>query len=461
MTIKIKKTIFRAYDIRGNTLADLSALLTYKIGFSFTKMLQQEQPTKICVGRDGRLSSPALYKALVNGIIDAGGSVLSIGVVPSPALYFADKILKPCGSIMITGSHNPKEDNGFKMLAAGQPFYDKQIHNLYDLICNSTWDNTPSSFTENSQVVELDIIEQYTGRILQEITIDPTLKVAWDPGNGAAGNIVELLKVRLPNKNLIINSEIDGNFPAHHPDPTILTNLTDLITLVQSENCEVGIAFDGDADRLGIISQTGRVITAEQILTILAKDVIAKHPNATIIMDIKTSDATFNQIKEYGGNPVIWKTGHAYIKDKMQETNALLAGEVSGHLFFADQYYGYDDGIYSALRLLDLLSKTNKSLDEMIEELPQIEPPIDIKIPLEDDRKFKVINQIKQKLIDRNILFNDIDGIRVSSSIGWWLLRASNTEPNLIARYQSNELEGFNILKAALYSLLRSVNIII
>lgn len=461
MTIQIKRTIFRAYDIRGNTLSDLSPLLAYKIGFSFTKMITQAHYTPICVGRDGRLSSPALYEALVNGIMDAGGRVISIEVVPSPALYFADKILGPAGSIMITGSHNPKDDNGFKMLVAGMPFYDKQIQDLYDVICSHQWDNVPFHFTATGKLTELEITEQYIQRILQGITINPKLKVAWDPGNGAACNIIKLLKVKLPNKNLIINSEIDGNFPAHHPDPTLLSNLKELIQLVQSENCDVGIAFDGDGDRLGVISKTGRMILAEQILGILAKDLLVQHPNANIIMDIKTSEAIFNQIKAYGGNPIIWKTGHSYIKDKMHETGALLAGETSGHLFFADKYYGYDDGIYAALRLLELLSKSNKSLDELIDELPQIEPPVEMKIPIEDDKKFMVIKQIGQKLIDQNITFNAIDGIRVSSTTGWWLLRASNTEAKIIARYQPNESEGSTALRGELSSVLRSVNIII
>ncbi|KAJ6644975.1 Phosphomannomutase [Pseudolycoriella hygida] len=342
---------------------------------------------------------------------------------------------------MITGSHNPKDDNGFKLLAAGKPFYNEQIQNLYEVILTSSWPNLPDQFSEDPTTTTVNITDKYLDRILHNLTLNPKLKVAWDPANGAAGYIMELLTRKLSNKNWLINSRIDGNFPAHHPDPTILTNLTQLINLVQQENCDIGIAFDGDADRLGVVSSSGRIISGEQILCFLAKDVLVQNPGATIIMDIKTSLAIFNQIESYGGNPLLWKTGHSYIKDKIQETKALLAGETSGHLFFSDKYYGYDDGIYAAIRLLDLLSRTRKSLDEMVEELPKIPEPIEIKIPTKDTIKFAIIEQIKQKLMAKNIIFNEIDGIRINLDIGWWLLRASNTEAKIIVRYQPNSTE--------------------
>ncbi len=457
MTMEINSTIFRLYDIRGSSLLDINTTIAYKIGFCFTKLSISKQGNKILIGRDGRLSSPALYHALVNGIISAGGQAISIGVAPSPMLYFADKIFKPQASIMITGSHNPKDDNGFKMLSQGKSFFDQQIQHLLNSILNTDWSNMPDKFIASSIAKELDITAQYIDRILQEITIEPKIKVAWDPANGAAGNITDLLALRLPNKNIVINSEIDGNFPNHHPDPTIAKNLEQLIEVVKTQDCDIGIAFDGDADRIAIISKKGRIILGDQILCILAKDIIDQNPQATIIMDIKSSSAIFNQIKSYGGRPIMWKTGHSFIKDKMQTTKALLGGETSGHIFFADKYYGYDDAIYAALRFLDLLSRSEKTLDDMIDELPKCYSTPEISIPVPDDLKFDIIQQIKEDLISQNIAFNDIDGIRIDlpiASNAWWLLRASNTEAKIIARYESDSLEGMNIIKSELSSLL-------
>ncbi len=457
MTMEINSTIFRLYDIRGSSLLDINTTIAYKIGFCFTKLSISKQGNKILIGRDGRLSSPALYHALVNGIISAGGQAISIGVAPSPMLYFADKIFKPQASIMITGSHNPKDDNGFKMLSQGKSFFDQQIQHLLNSILNTDWSNMPDKFIASSIAKELDITAQYIDRILQEITIEPKIKVAWDPANGAAGNITDLLALRLPNKNIVINSEIDGNFPNHHPDPTIAKNLEQLIEVVKTQDCDIGIAFDGDADRIAIISKKGRIILGDQILCILAKDIIDQNLQATIIMDIKSSSAIFNQIKSYGGRPIMWKTGHSFIKDKMQTTKALLGGETSGHIFFADKYYGYDDAIYAALRFLDLLSRSEKTLDDMIDELPKCYSTPEISIPVPDDLKFDIIQQIKEDLISQNIAFNDIDGIRIDLPIdsnAWWLLRASNTEAKIIARYESDSLEGMNIIKSELSSLL-------
>ncbi|WP_250312257.1 phosphomannomutase/phosphoglucomutase [Rickettsia endosymbiont of Oedothorax gibbosus] len=543
--MEINSTIFRLYDIRGSSLLDINTTIAYKIGFCFTKLSISKQGNKILIGRDGRLSSPALYQALVNGIISAGGQVISIGVAPSPMLYFADKIFKPQASIMITGSHNPKDDNGFKMLSQGKSFFDQQIQHLLNSILNTDWSivnsinitpslreatlvatkqskktikngllrrltlpyndasllwlnanrisyNMPDKFVASSIVnsgevdsrsdgatpisnkralsddvtnfssidyivKELDITALYIDRILQEITIDSKIKVAWDPANGAAGNITDLLALRLPNKNIVINSEIDGNFPNHHPDPTIAKNLEQLIEVVKTQDCDIGIAFDGDADRIAIISKKGRIILGDQILCILAKDIIDQNPQATIIMDIKSSSAIFNQIKSYGGRPIMWKTGHSFIKDKMQTTKALLGGETSGHIFFADKYYGYDDAIYAALRFLDLLSRSEKTLDDMIDELPKCYSTPEISIPVPDDLKFDIIQQIKKDLISKNIAFNDIDGIRIDSTIdsnAWWLLRASNTEAKIIARYEADSLEVMNSIKSELSSLL-------
>lgn len=457
MTILINKAIFRSYDIRGNS-SDINPIIAYKIGFCFTKITiteqgNKKQDNKICIARDGRLSSPDLYQALVCGIIDAGGSVISIGIAPSPMLYFADKLLQPQASIMITASHNPKDDNGFKMLFQGKSFFDQQIQQLLAKILITDWTNIPIEFLTN-KVEEIDLTQQYIDRILQEITINSELLVAWDPANGAAGKIIELLTTKLANKNIVINSQIDGNFPNHHPDPTVPENLDQLMQIVLTDNCDLGLAFDGDADRIVIISKQGRIILGDQILCILAKDVIDNNPNATIIMDIKTSGAIFEQINSYGGAAILWKTGHSHIKNKILASKALLAGETSGHIFFADKYYGYDDGIYAALRFLDLLSRSEKSLDQLIDQLPKYYNSPEIKISVTDNIKFKIIEQIKTDLIAENIAFNDIDGIRFTKGKSWWLIRASNTESKIIVKYESDSLEGLSNIQVELTALL-------
>jgi phosphomannomutase len=452
----INPNIFRAYDIRGSSLKDINATIAYRIGFCFSQMHSDVQgAVTICVGQDGRLSSQSLHDALVQGLVEGGANIISIGVVPSPALYFADKKFNPAASIMITASHNPKDDNGFKMLSGGKSFFGLQIRELLKLIEKTNWrDYSPSQNMMNNAIQYININDEYVGRILDGLTINPKLKVAWDPGNGSGGAITEILKERLPNNNIVINSEIDGNFPNHHPDPTILTNLQQLIDITISENCDVGIGFDGDADRIGIVTNKGRMIYGDQLLCLFAKDLLNLNRDATVIMDIKASQSVFDQIKRYGGNPIMWKTGHPLIKTKMLETNAILGGEMSGHIFFADKYYGYDDGIYAGLRFLDLLSRSDKSLDDMLNTLPKVYNTPEIKISVPEEKKFKIIDEIKKQIKEAGADIIDIDGIRVRSKDGWWLLRASNTSAALVARCESSSEEGLEILKSNLSKIL-------
>ena len=456
MTANINKNIFRVYDIRGSSITDVTPIIAYKIGFCFAEMnVTHSETRKICVGHDGRISSPALYSALIRGIIDGGGEVVAVGLVPSPALYFCDKILKPAASIMITASHNPKDDNGFKLLSRGESFFNEQIQDLLAKILAANWSSIPSSFTLPTNIDTINIVDQYIDRILHDININSELKVAWDPGNGAAGKITELLRIKLPNNNIVINSEIDGTFPNHHPDPNVEENIQQLVTLVKNEQCDVGIAFDGDGDRLALVSKTGRVILGDQILCILAKDVIERNPNATIVMDIKSSESILKQIIAYGGKAIMWKTGHAFIKQKIRESNALLGGETSGHIFFADRYYGYDDAIYAAIRFIEILSKSTKSLDDMIDELPEYFITPEIKISVADNIKFKIIEEIKEGLINKKVAFNDIDGIKINiDDANSLLLRASNTEAKIIARCESTSQDGLGRVQAELLSLL-------
>ncbi|KJW03043.1 phosphomannomutase/phosphoglucomutase [Rickettsia endosymbiont of Ixodes pacificus] len=448
--MQINKEIFRAYDIRGNSLKDLTEEVAYKIGFCFAEMTITKDNDKICIGLDGRLSSPTLCKALELGLTDAGAKIINIGVVSTPVLYFANKHFMPVGSIMVTGSHNPRDDNGFKMLQNGKSFFGPQIQDLLAKINVIPWldhgihsdINWIPQSSRGMTITPYDIQSKYLKRILDGININPKLKVAWDCGNGATSNIIEELKKHLANKNIIINSKIDGNFPSHHPDPTNPANLQELIKLVKEQNCDLGIAFDGDGDRIGIISSSGKILFGDQILCIFAEDILKENPNATIIVDVKASRFIVDKIKLFGGNPIIWRTGHPFIKSKMLETKALLAGEMSGHIFFADKYFGFDDAIYAALRLLDLLSKSDKTLDEIIDELPKSYSTPEIKIFVSSELKLKIIEEIKQKLLDDKIEFNDIDGVRVNTEHGWWLLRSSNTESIIVARAESANKDG-------------------
>ncbi len=451
--MQINKDIFRAYDIRGNSLTDLTVEVAYKVGFCFAKMTIKDGNNKTYVGMDGRLSSPALYKLLEIGLINGGAEVINIGLVPSPVLYFADKKFTPAGSIMVTGSHNPRDDNGFKIIQHGKSFFGSQIQALLTEILNTDWSNNPSEINIVNKN-KINISDKYIENILEAVNINPNLKVAWDPGNGATGNIVEALKNYLNNENIIINSKIDGNFPSHHPDPTKSDNLQALITLVKEQNYDLGIAFDGDGDRIGIVSSSGKMLFGDQILCIFAEDILKENPNATIILDVKASQLIADRIKSYGGQPIIWRTGHPFIKSKMAESKALLAGEMSGHIFFADKYFGFDDAIYAALRFLDLLTRSSKTLDEIIDELPKSYSTPEIKIFVSSELKLQIIEEIKEKLLKDKIEFNDIDGVRVNTEDGWWLLRSSNTESAIIARAESSNAEKLDELKTMINTLL-------
>lgn len=456
----INPKIFRAYDIRGNSERDLLPKVAYNIGYHFGKINITESENVICIGRDGRNSSLRLYQNVINGLIDADVNVISIGLVHTPLLYFADKKIQPRASIMITGSHNAKDDNGFKMVACGLPFADQKIQNLLHNIQSHFIDQNLSKQSKyHNDVRNIELYEQYVDEILQNCIIGKNLRVAWDFGNGAGGVIEKLLAQKLPNHNIFINEQVDGNFPNHHPDPSVYENLSQLIAVVKDNNCDFGFAFDGDADRIGIISNSGQIVSGDNVLSIFVKDILKHNPNSTIIADVKTSQTVFDQIKQYGGKPLMWKTGHSFIKEKMIEVGAIFAGEMTGHLFFADKYYGYDDGIYAAMRFIDLISRSNESVASILHSLTAAYNTPELRIEVADNAKFVILEQIKQHLRNINIDFNDIDGIRVSNEYGWWLIRASNTQGAIIARCESNSMYGLNILKTTLLELLSQYNL--
>lgn len=462
----INPAIFRAYDIRGSSLLDLSAQVIYRLSFCFARGNTTPSNHIIYLGRDGRLSSSAIYQALISGLVAGGNSngvkvkLISTGIVPTPVLYFADHKFQPAASIMITGSHNPKDDNGLKIITNGRPFFGQQLQDLLTDINNTDWHSVPAMIDQSCHVEEIDLNQPYIAKITSGLTAGPVaLKVAWDPGNGAAGDIVKSLTQLLLNDNIVINTSIDGNFPGRSPDPTIAANLLPLIDLVITNNCDFGVAFDGDADRIVVITGSGKIVFGDNLLYLFAQDILASHPGATVILDVKASQVVLEQIQRCGGQPVLWKTGHPWIKTKMIETKALIAGEMSGHLFFADQYYGYDDGIYAAIRLIELLTRLGSSLDQFFATLPKTYNTPEIIIKVAEQQKFSIIEQISRQLDQAQISYNNVDGIRVTTPDGWWLLRASNTSPAVIARYESRSRSGLRRLKSTLLSILARHNL--
>lgn len=449
-------TILREYDIRGVVGETFSASDVTAIGRAFGSIIKNGGGSRVAVGYDGRISSPELEHAMVTGLSQSGINVLRVGRGPSPMLYFAGATENVDGAVMITGSHNPPEYNGIKMNIGGKSFYGDDIQRLGKIAANG-------DFTQGNGTVESkEIFTSYVERVFSDYRGKKNLKVAWDPANGAAAEaVVELVK-KLPGQHFVINEKIDGTFPAHHPDPTVEKNLDQLKELVAEKGCDLGFGFDGDGDRIGVIDGKGRVLWGDQIMVLLAAEVLADEPGATIIADVKASQAFFDAISAMGGKPIMWKTGHSLIKSKMVETGAPLAGEMSAHIFFKHRYYGFDDALYAAVRLLSIVASSDKMLADMRDALPQMINTPEIRFDCPEDRKFDVVNEVKLRLKGiKGISVNDIDGVRVLSQDGWWLLRASNTQAVLVARCESDSEEGLARLKSTLGSELKKSGIVV
>ena len=442
--------ILREYDIRGTVGETLSVEDALLLGQRFGQMMQKNGLKTVSVGRDGRLSSPALAAALIDGLTQTGIHVQDIGIGPTPMLYFSVKHLETDAGIMVTGSHNPAQDNGFKMTLSSRPFYGVDIQKL---AISEPYVAYPAGSCES-----VSIDPAYTARILQDYKPGRRLKVAWDPGNGAAGQIIQALVDcgKLAVDSVAINTTIDGTFPAHHPDPTVPENLEQLREAVRHHHCDLGVAFDGDGDRIGVIDGQGRILWGDQLMVLWSRDVLSRHPGATIIADVKASQILFDEIQKHKGRAIMARTGHSLIKTKIEETKALLAGEMSGHIFFADDYYGYDDAIYAAIRLLNILHHADQTLDQMFDDLPKCINTPEIRIDCDDDKKFHVIASIQVQLSHDGVPFNNVDGVRVQAKEGWWLLRASNTQAILVARAESQTQEGLEILLKQLQGYLGS-----
>ena len=435
--------ILREYDIRGTVGETLTEDDAYALGRSYGAMLAARDGRLVCVGYDGRISSPALEAQLVEGLCASGMRVLRIGLGPTPALYFAAHAMAADGGIMVTGSHNPPNHNGFKMMLGAGPFWGEDIQKLGDIAAQGAWTDG------KGDALPVALLDAYVTRLRADYAADRGLKVAWDAGNGAAGDAMRLLTERLPGEHILLNAEIDGTFPAHHPDPTVPENLVQLQETVAAENCDLGIAFDGDGDRIGVIDGQGRILWGDQLLSIYARDLLSRRSGATVIADVKASQVLFDEITRCGGNPVMAATGHSIIKSKMAELAAPLAGEMSGHIFFADRYYGFDDALYAAVRLLDIVARKDRSLAEMRDALPQVVNTPEIRFDVSEDRKFAVVDEVKERLAGTDANVDDTDGVRVLNDDGWWLLRASNTQAVLVVRCESENEDGLGRLKAA------------
>jgi phosphomannomutase len=439
---RFNPTILREYDIRGIVGETLGEADARAIGRAFATMLAERGGRRVAVGYDGRLSSPALEAALVGGLTASGCDAVRIGLGPTPMLYFAAFTLDVDAGIMITGSHNPADYNGFKMTVRKKPFFGPDIQRLGRVA--AAGDFTVGAGT----VAEHRVFDAYVERLLRDYEGKRPLKIAWDAGNGATGAALVSLTMRLPGEHILLNETIDGTFPAHHPDPTEPKNLVQLQAAVAEHRCDLGIAFDGDGDRIGVIDGKGRILWGDQLMVLLAEDILKTKPGATIIADVKASQVLFDEIARMGGMPLMWRTGHSLIKTKMAETSAPLAGEMSGHIFFADRYYGYDDALYAALRLLDVLARGTVGLAALRDRLPAVVNTPELRFPCSETRKFTVVEEVQGRLRKAGAEMSDIDGVRVRTGDGWWLLRASNTQDVLVARAEARDEAGLKRLKA-------------
>ena len=435
MSHSFNPSVLREYDIRGIVGKTLFEADAQAIGRTFGTILVRDGGKTVAVGRDGRLSSDAMEAALIAGLTASGCDVVRIGLGPTPMLYFAEATLAVDAGIMITGSHNPGDYNGFKMVKRHGSFFGADIQTLGRMAAAGDWTSGAGSVSFH------DIEDDYIARLLQGFD-GGAYRIGWDAGNGAGGRIIEKLTKLIPGEHHLLYTEIDGRFPNHHPDPTEEANLADLKALVAEKGLDFGLAFDGDADRLGAVDGLGRVVWGDQILSILAEPVLSALPGSTIIADVKASQALYDRIAELGGQPLMWKTGHSLIKTKMKETGSPLAGEMSGHIFFKHEWYGFDDAIYAGLRLVRAVTELGGSLTALKDAMPGMINTPELRFQVDETRKFAVIDEVLARLQADGAQVDRTDGARVNTADGWWLLRASNTQDVLVARAEAKDEAG-------------------
>jgi phosphomannomutase len=441
MTHIFNPTILREYDVRGIVGDTLNEADAYALGRGYAALAREEGARRIAVGRDGRTHSQMLQDALVRGLTEGGLDVVRVGMGPSPMLYYAAATLDVDGGIQVTGSHNPADYNGFKMLLLGRSLFGGEIQALGERCAAGRWSEG------DGKVTDADILDDYVRRLVSDFG-GIGFKIGWDAGNGAAGPALDKLLKLLPGEHHAIFTEVDGSFPNHHPDPTVEKNLEDLKALVRDKQLDFGIAFDGDGDRIGAVDGEGRVIWGDQLMLILSEPVLQELPGATIIADVKASQVLFDGIAALGGKPLMWKTGHSLIKSKMKETGAPLAGEMSGHIFFKHRWYGFDDALYAAVRLIEAVSAGGKTLTQIMDAIPKTVATPEMRFPVDESRKFAVVDEVLARLKANGAQVDATDGARVNTDDGWWLLRASNTQDVLVARAEAKDEAGLDSLVA-------------
>lgn len=453
MAHRFHPSLLREYDMRGVFGDTLDERDAHAVGRSFGTLVRRRGGSRVVIGRDGRLSSPRLESALADGLAQSGVDVLRIGIGPTPMLYYAEAVLDVDGGIQVTGSHNPADHNGFKLVLAHEPFFGADITRLGGIAADGDWEEG------SGRVESIDIMDGYVARLLQGFAGAPC-RIGWDAGNGAAGPVIDKLVQLLPGEHHTLFTEIDGNFPHHHPDPTIEANLQDLRALVLSNNLHFGVAFDGDGDRIGVIDGRGRIIQGDQLLGLFAELVLKNRPGATIVADVKSSQALFDHVAALGGRPLMWKTGHSHIKSKMKEVGSPLGGEMTGHIMFADDYYGFDDGLYAAIRLIRAASESGETIAALHDHMPVMLNTPELRFRVEESRKFGIVEEILSRLRMEGARVDETDGARVASDSGWWLLRASNTQAELVARLEAHDHDGLERLRTQLLSQLRQSGVV-
>jgi phosphomannomutase/phosphoglucomutase len=442
--------IFREYDIRGVVDKDLTEQDVVLIGKGFGTYLRGENRSKVTVGRDCRLSSEKYRDLVIEGLLATGCDVVDIGVCPTPVFYFSIRQLKKEGGIMVTASHNPPEYNGFKLCSGYDTIFGEQIQKVRRIIEGGT-------FAEGSGTAETaDVVTPYKEFFQENVELARPLRAGIDAGNGTAGVVAVPIIRNLGCEVFDIYCDMDGNFPNHEPDPTVVKNMQDLIGLVREKGLDVGIGYDGDGDRIGIIDEKGDIIWGDQLMIIYARDILSRRPGATFIAEVKCSQTLYHDIEKHGGRAIMWKTGHSLIKQKMKEVKAELAGEMSGHMFFADRYFGYDDAIYASCRLLEILAATGKSITELLNDVPRTYNTPEIRVPCPDDMKFQVVRDVTEYFRQQyNII--DIDGVRVLFEDGWGLVRASNTQPVLVLRFEALSQTRLSEIQSLVESVLTEI----
>ncbi len=452
MNDEVNSRIFRQYDVRGVVDEDLTDEVVEKLGKGYGAQMVNLGHTKVSVGYDARVSSPRFRDSLIKGILSTGVDVVDIGMVPTPTLYFSLFHLDIQGGVMITGSHNPPEFNGFKLAVGHATLYGPEIQRIRQIIEAGEYPRGAG------QLTELDIRPAYLATLKERIgRFDREVKVVVDAGNGLGGMFCPQLLRDLGADASGLYCEVDGTFPNHHPDPTVPAFLTDLIAQVASQGAELGMAYDGDADRLGVVDENGNIIWGDQLLILFSREVLSKQPGATIIFEVKCSQALPDEIEKAGGKPLMWRTGHSFIKKKMKEENSPLAGEMSGHLFFADEYFGYDDAIYASLRLVRLLARSDKRIGEMLADVPKYYSTPEMRVDCPDEEKFQIVASVVE-YFKRQYEVIDVDGARILFGDGWGLVRASNTQPALVLRFEARTPERLQEIEDTVVSKLTEIS---